>query len=249
MTLSNSRIYFNPPAPCGTGPASGSHGLMLTRNFNPPAPCGTGLPLVDPIVAGIQFQSTRPLRDGTECIGSFPTTEPISIHPPLAGRDPRTDICHCSRYGISIHPPLAGRDSCPIGTTTTTEEYFNPPAPCGTGPVQRRLRGRYRNISIHPPLAGRDLRPFHEITITAAFQSTRPLRDGTDSLRVVARIAIFQSTRPLRDGTQTQGQKGIRFRHFNPPAPCGTGRILLSALETASKFQSTRPLRDGTSAT
>ena len=58
-------IHFNPPAPCGAGPAQACD----TRNT-------------------VQFQSTRPVRGGT-CAGSpFLSFDAISIHPPRAGRDP-----------------------------------------------------------------------------------------------------------------------------------------------------------------
>ena len=56
-------------------------------------------------------------------------------------------------------------------------------------------------ISIHPPLAGRDMDNLSNSFVTAEFQSTRPLRDGTDIQQIINTMGKFQSTRPLRDGT------------------------------------------------
>ena len=39
---------------------------------------------------------------------------------------------------------------------------------------------------------------------------------------------------------------GGRWKYFNPPAPCGAGRGLLSWPARALQFQSTRPVRGGT---
>ena len=104
-----------------------------TRNryFNPPAPCGAGLPISSAQLTTMKFQSTRPLRGGTTAHLPAAYAGPISIHPPLAGRDQPFLIIYI-RYLISIHPPLAGRDR------------------------RAGRRDRDVHISIHPPLAGRD---------------------------------------------------------------------------------------------
>ena len=104
--------------------------------------------------AEFEFQSTRPLRDGTDLDHDSLTSSAISIHPPLAGRDFGGRRCFDCRI-ISIHPPLAGRDYWkPL--RRCRGRNFNPPAPCGTGPID----------------APADIHPMR-------FQSTRPLRDGT----------------------------------------------------------------------
>ena len=122
------------------------------------------------------FQSTRPLRGGTDgaieytdC-GAFQSTRPLR-----GGTDAITAVEVAP--SISIHPPLAGRDtSLFVGFAFCSD--FNPPAPCGAGPLirywaqmemqfqsTRPLRGgtltyapsgERAAISIHPPLAGRD---------------------------------------------------------------------------------------------
>ena len=127
----------------------------MRLNFNPPAPCGTGPHPYCNQPSLLKFQSTRPLRDGTEAGQARRECCRISIHPPLAGRDPSV-LQPSVIIKISIHPPLAGRDL----TITTT----------------------LRNtdiISIHPPLAGRDTATSIYNAALEKFQSTRPLRDGT----------------------------------------------------------------------
>ena len=169
-----SRLYFNPPAPCGAGPR-----LLVSS-----------MPI-------LPFQSTRPLRGGTTTKEMRQRAEAISIHPPLAGRDVDLiviGICLAisihpplagrdsytvkilDSNGISIHPPLAGRDP-DIPHSRHDPFDFNPPAPCGAGPQRgddgmaktdfnppapcgAGLERTYRCkngvvISIHPPLAGR----------------------------------------------------------------------------------------------
>ena len=148
-----SQANFNPPAPCGAGPAQ----QRIPRrpcDFNPPAPCGAGrLP---------------------GCI--YLDKGGISIHPPRAGRDYYSGSA-TQRIFISIHPPRAGRDE---RVSTSGEHFgdFNPPAPCGAGQLlteYNTLTGLFQStrpvrggtsaaiaaktiitISIHPPRAGRD---------------------------------------------------------------------------------------------
>ena len=101
--------YFNPPSPCGEGhtgilrtcragrisihpPRAGrdkSHSCRCPtcRDFNPPSPCGEGRLLSTKRAGGLQFQSTLPVRGGTTEPPEGTMTEPISIHPPRAGRD------------------------------------------------------------------------------------------------------------------------------------------------------------------
>ena len=153
--------------------------VLLFMYFNPPAPCGAG-----PVRAAMSEGGV-----------------PISIHPPLAGRD-QISAQQIATTKISIHPPLAGRDLTDT-VISFSSMYFNPPAPCGAGPpliikvvIQwlfqstRPLRGGTHKISACEP--------------AERFQSTRPLRGGTSPSRSSIRFAAaFQSTRPLRGGTGT----------------------------------------------
>ena len=149
--------------------------------------------------SGIKFQSTRPMRDGTDPTGrtkeggmnfnppapcgtglrsSWIFSRSMNFNPP-APCGTGLDHVRISSRIFDFNPPApcgTGREVISNGSGT---ENFNPPAPCGTGPDQGAA-GRYgTGISIHPPHAGRDGR-------TSCSAPTRT--------------------------------------HFNPPAPCGTGR-------------------------
>ena len=147
-------INFNPPAPCGAGRIT-TPITKIASNFNPPAPCGAGPRAFRPPLWGCHI-SIHPPRAGRDVsIFYCVTYSCISIHPPRAGRDdgcghrppskrisihpPRAGRDHWSRIRlraerISIHPPRAGRD---VNLFYYAKEFnnFNPPAPCGAGPV------------------------------------------------------------------------------------------------------------------
>ena len=80
-----------------------------------------------------QFQSTLPVRGGTDWQDMTPHEFIISIHPPRAGRDIVVHRQLLEERRISIHPPRAGRDAEDAKTTAVEAA-----------------------ISIHPPRAGRD---------------------------------------------------------------------------------------------
>ena len=151
--MSAQRYNFNPPAPCGAGPIRsalpGSHSY-----FNPPAPCGAGLIQLGRVYRILHFNPPAPCGAGPPVRQPDPAHPPISIHPPLAGRDLLRARVLCAPFPISIHPPLAGRDGATQFTEAVQSISIHPP-----------LAGRdYRDavcpvcqgISIHPPLAGRD---------------------------------------------------------------------------------------------
>ena len=107
--------------------------FFTSFDFNPPAPCGAGLP--------------------TFWRGNL--IPPISIHPPLAGRDV-----------LDVRKPHQAAD-------------FNPPAPCGAGRGWSDYTHQTRQISIHPPLAGRDIRVC--FTLKLIHISIHPPLAGRDS--------------------------------------------------------------------
>ena len=81
-----------------------------------------------------------------------------------------------------------------------------------------------RPISIHPPHAGRDC--YTNSKWYAWDISIHPPHAGRD-FRII-------------------GGPGGR-EHFNPPSPCGEGRLIMCACDTVKVFQSTLPMRGGTS--
>ena len=147
---------------------------------------------------------------------------------------------------ISIHPPRAGWDRGDDANRDSLHD-FNPPTPCGVGPLHtppclpspkfqstHPVRGgttaaasciRHRLISIHPPRAGWDGEWSGRCWGFDKFQSTHPVRGGTQTHDVDLDKYLFQSTHPVRGGTQII-----------------VARILLIL------FQSTHPVRGGTEA-
>ena len=123
-------------------------------NFNPPAPCGAGLAVATRPRFASEFQSTRPLRGGTQLDAAADVPRPISIHPPLAGRD-------FNQLDIRLRG-----------------ENFNPPAPCGAGRNSTPQPTYLVQFQSTRPLRGGTIAPSF-LYVPVGFQSTRPLRGGT----------------------------------------------------------------------
>ena len=123
----------------------------------------------------------------------------ISIHPPRAGRDVRIPDGAPKKALFQSTRPVRG-GTMQKGSTGSTWTNFNPPAPCGAGPVCCQCPWRCPRISIHPPRAGRDYM----------------MCDG--------RLIIDISIHPPRAGRDMICARSFLWRnHFNPPAPCGAG--------------------------
>ena len=122
------------------------------RHFNPRAPCGARRLQETIFDLKMEFQSTRPMRGATYGEELAFWDEIISIHAPLAGRDPQqwqmpltaflfqsTRPARGATAGnfyqwrggtISIHAPREGRDGCSL-VDSALFGYFNPRAPRG----------------------------------------------------------------------------------------------------------------------
>ena len=146
-------------------------------DFNPPTPCGVGPTCWPPCVPCGPFQSTHPVWGGTSLQDSKQIAPCISIHPPRVGWDRWESIpppyFHLfqsthpvwggtssktksgERLDISIHPPRVGWDSS-LANFLSDSFYFNPPTPCGVGPVPAMPVVVAVAISIHPPRVGWD---------------------------------------------------------------------------------------------
>ena len=91
--------------------------VIITISIHPPL-AGRDIQLASLLPSEDEFQSTRPLRDGTlPCVRLW-VDNSISIHPPLAGRDEKAERLEREKR-ISIHPPLAGRDGVATGPSRT----------------------------------------------------------------------------------------------------------------------------------
>ena len=159
----------------------------------------------------------------------------ISIHPPLAGRD-SIRAPNGAKSRISIHPPLAGRDRRSSAFFRPIAD-FNPPVPCGAGPYLRSIRRACCHFNppasvalglsalyFNPPApcgAGPPA-PF-DIIGMSIFQSTRPLRGGTEAAQGVNTIRAISIHPSLAGRDRLPDQSRWKWRYFNPPAPCGAG--------------------------
>ena len=212
--------HFNPPAPCGAGPAFRSFSSSSAEiSIHPPRAGRDPLATLQ-IRLLKRFQSTRPVRGGTPSPSSryshhdFNPPAPcgaglawiviallaVDFNPPApcgAGPGCATRLTHKS--GISIHPPRAGRDQI-LACSPALIADFNPPAPCGAG--RWNSLSNCSALNFNPPApcgAGHlgDIPPIQGVQI-----SIHPPRAGRDN-------------RPwpccMRPG------------YFNPPAPCGAG--------------------------
>ena len=154
-----------------------------------------------------QFQSTHPVRGGTlPAFLWFLRT--VDFNPPTpCGVGPKSLSSVRSHKYISIHPPRAGWDD-----------------------IVRLVAGFYHSISIHPPRAGWDQVWVGNDVIQLGFQSTHPVRGGTDGLNELrSKKPKFQSTHPVRGGTRHRNTSKTNQHNFNPPTPCGVGLYFFSS--------------------
>ena len=256
---------FNPPTPCGVGPVSHSYTQTLT-NFNPPTPCGVGLRESFVSSPFNKFQSTHPMRGGTEGQSSRGIPQKISIHPPHAGWDPLHQLksfldkifqsTHPMRGGtlhkipefflldISIHPPHAGWDPSALCINGWCP-HFNPPTPCGVGPPVFPCGPVEPLISIHPPHAGWDIFSERFNLCPNNFNPPTPCGVGHSAPKIRNIHSYFNPPTPCGVGRPCTFDIRPRF-HFNPPTPCGVGQAFMVSPPGFRIFQSTHPMRGGT---
>ena len=142
-----------------------------------------------------RFQSTRPVRGGTFLEALRHGGRAISIHPPRAGRDPLYLLRQADRDDFNPPAPCGAGPLVEVGFFGVGLD-FNPPAPCGAGP-SFPAASKAANI----------------------FQSTRPVRGGTRldrSLRPTVLISIHPP-RAGRDRRHRQRQGGYVDISIHPP--------------------------------
>ena len=123
-------ISIHPPRAGRDADHSGRGQVHL--NFNPPSPCGEGRVTGGIASGGSGFQSTLPVRGGTETASSLQHSIRDFNPPSPCGEGPKRLQRRGSSAPISIHPPRAGRDA----DNTSADQRsgnFNPPSPCGEG--------------------------------------------------------------------------------------------------------------------
>ena len=125
--------------------------------------------------------------------------------------------------------------------------YFNPRAPCG---ARRKEAGEWQDQSVFQPT-----RPLRGATVPAAgpegeaiFQPTRPLRGATENPSISYTALTISTHAPLAGRDAYNAKHRIYVTYFNPRAPCGARRLVLSRDLSVQRFQPTRPLRGATGA-
>ena len=118
------RISIHPPR-VGWDPGQDGCGRVINY-FNPPTPCGVGPAGPDDLSNTWLFQSTHPVWGGTAAPDCISAIEVISIHPPRVG----WDVAQSNRavdVDISIHPPRVGWDRVLEAFGLTKEISIHPP--------------------------------------------------------------------------------------------------------------------------
>ena len=157
----------------------GTRARLYRRYFNPPTPCGVGHIVNAYGMPDIAFQSTHPVRGGTDNGAIDLVQVGISIHPPRAGWD---GLCLYLAYLVllfqSTHPVRGG--TC----------------------LSAHMRKFVIFQSTHPVRGGTARLTGHERKLWL-FQSTHPVRGGTLIGISQPPYVQFQSTHPVRGGTNT----------------------------------------------
>ena len=169
--------HFNPPSPCGEGPAGcpGEHDLghisihpprvgrdpwlvqvqRRARYFNPPSPCGEG-PFQRLACADLKL---------------------ISIHPPRVGRDYKKREKSGEKRRFQSTLPVWGGTPGSGGSGTGGSEFQSTlPVWGGTSSTNREC-GSFR-ISIHPPRVGRDVNGCTSAPFAIDFNPPSPCGEG-----------------------------------------------------------------------
>ena len=189
------------------------------------------------------FQSTLPVWGGTLDPVEEEKEVKISIHPPRVGRD-GFSFRDIEWKLISIHPPRVGRDSHFLAVLLVVHA-FQSTLPVWGGTMGSVLADSAYIISIHPPRVGRDKTLFPEPVPPQTFQSTLPVWGGTGALRRIAIYDGFQSTLPVWGGTGWGSGSGGWGTDFNPPSPCGEGRMGGTVTSASPDFNPPSPCGEG----
>ena len=102
-----SRIYFNPPSPCGEGLIE-RFAFSGTARFQSTLPVWGGTHSSSSVRPVAVFQSTLPVWGGTNIVYQIDYNQNISIHPPRVGRDTLAQYATESGYGFQSTLPVWG---------------------------------------------------------------------------------------------------------------------------------------------
>ena len=214
-----------------------------------------------------KFQSTHPVWDATVTAEPTAFATPISIHASRMGCDgARGTICHRHR-NFNPRIPYGMRLTVSV-RTCAARPYFNPRIPYGMRPAHHAIRLGGLTISIHASRMGCDtatrrcvglfnnfnpripygMRPRSRCRSSPCwtFQSTHPVWDATQRVRLQRLGGEFQSTHPVWDATRMRHGVNVPRPYFNPRIPYGMRQDAWGTKPIIYIFQSTHPVWDAT---
>ena len=122
---------------------------------------------------------------------------------------------------------------------------FNPPSPCGEGPMHHGENRKAVRISIHPLRVERDELLDAIDFVNSRFQSTLSVWRGTKRKKHQNQNHRFQSTLSVWRGTPSHYCNALRERDFNPPSPCGEGLSCSTNGKIKQNFNPPSPCGEG----
>ena len=137
------------------GPGLPSARCYTREDFNPPIPCGMGPASRKRFSTRSKFQSTHPVWDGTVGVWRFRTPTAISIHPSRVGWDRLRSPSPPRSVAISIHPSRVGWDDTD-GGIVCWHGRFQSTHPVWDGTKLDDAAMLAELISIHPSRVGWD---------------------------------------------------------------------------------------------
>ena len=147
-------VYFNPPIPCGMGPARFTTCLRIS-NFNPPIPCGMGRVRRNHTQYP-DFISIHPSRVGWDHATASRKWRNVYFNPPIpCGMGLPIPLHDGDGVKISIHPSRVGWDAEQY-CRCSPEPRFQSTHPVWDGTNSGRGDRTVHWISIHPSRVGWD---------------------------------------------------------------------------------------------
>ncbi len=212
-------IRFNPRAPHGARLCTCSSVCLLDSVSIHAPRTGRDFPhgsFEDPY--GVSIHAPRTGRDGSGDDGLWRFKQ-VSIHAPRTGRDPDK---LCNTPGKSSFNPRAPHGARqPFLGVIARRVWFQSTRPARGATGISVLLIIPRGVSIHAPRTGRDTgTPWRNYPPAVSIHAPRTGRDNIPASSSCM-VNVFQSTRPARGATFSIKHNWRGYGRFNPRAPHG----------------------------
>ena len=118
---------------------------------------------------------------------------------------------------------------------------FNPPSPCGEGPLHALDDVTHQGFQSTLPVWGGTVVEYHPAKADYVFQSTLPVWGGTTPPLPPNRCAsYFNPPSPCGEGPLA-AESVVDSEDFNPPSPCGEGPPASPSWQTWPDFNPPSP--------